>query len=122
MIQKARAAYRALCAAGPAPHALPGGSAPSTARVPLTAPRRGWAGLGLGLGAQLSLAGWPQSREPVRTSPPQALQDPAPGPAAIKSGCREQVAYVLSWRLGQAVTLGKDPGLMRLPRGCGKPA
>lgn len=26
----------------------------------------------------------------VRTSPPQPGQDPAPGPAAIKSGCIEQ--------------------------------
>lgn len=42
MIQKARAAYRALCAAGPAPHALPRDSAPSTDRVSLTA-RLGWA-------------------------------------------------------------------------------
>lgn len=64
--RKARAVYRATCTAQTAPLALPEGSAPST--VPL--PPAGWAGCGLR--AQLSLSGWPQSGELVRTFPSRA--------------------------------------------------
>lgn len=68
MTRKARAVYRATCAAQPAPHALPEGSTPST--LPL--PRAGWAECG------------PQSSaQPFWLAPEWgACQDlPSPGPA-----------------------------------------
>lgn len=113
MTRKARAVYRATCAAG----ACALRPAPSL-RAPHSRPCLclGLAGLGVGLRAQLSLAGWPQTGELVRTSPPRARQDPAPGPAAIKSGCREQGSLRSFLEPGPGCHTGKDLRVDAHPR------